>query len=201
MKPKTKIILSICALCLVTILSVVAIVAVFAADRQTVTSQISVTYKATNVVGTAKGNTIFESVTTPMSGDVSFTYDEASTTKTLTPSAVTLTTDSAETQYCVFEYIFTNGASNSYTATLSLTGGTATNVNVFTNSAGAKISTGWKTAIKDAKTTPTSGNLLSVTVSGNSAGTYAYVLVALNDPLQGATFSGTFSWVLANVTT
>ena len=52
---------------------------------------------------------------------------------------------------------------------------------------------GWTTVA-----TPTSGNIVSFTVNGNSAATtYVYLKVAVTDTASNAEFSGNFAWALA----
>lgn len=113
---RKKLILSICTLCLVTVLSVVAIVAVLAAGSQTLQSNISVEYVATNVAATLNANYIIGETKTPMKSQTGASSISVLPTDTSIPGlspldennqARTLTLD-VDHQFIIFEFVFRN---------------------------------------------------------------------------------------------
>ena len=209
MSTKKKIWFSVGALCLVAVVAVVAIVAVYAATNQTVNSSINVTYRATNVVGTASANVIQYSesafVKTAMEDGQSgttlnFSRNDEGTAKTLSPKDDIVLEDATNKDFVVFEYKFTNSSESvKITAGLSYRDGSSddNNYKVFVHPSATElgVETNWTETINEDKTSSLT-NLaenITVPVSGEY---YVYVLVKIDNPDNDCVFTGSFAWSL-----
>lgn len=200
MNSKTKIILSICALCLVSVVAVVAIVAVYTASKQSLTSNITVEYKATQVVGTAKANYYLGTATAQkmMSGakdSVDFTAGQTSETGSLSPSGTITITDDQH-PYVIFEYIFQNTGEQAFNATLTFSG-SPSNIDVYTfYQAEQYTTTSTWTTEKGTKYEGDNNTYFSNVSVATSTTQYFYVVFNIPNVGSDASFSGAFSWSL-----
>ena len=203
MDSKKKLFMSVCALCLMAVSSLASIAAVLAWTGQSVASNISVLYTASQVAGTVSASyTVGASTTTMKAADgttTTLTFDGTETSdlqKTLAPtSAITLNTTNS---YVVFEYVFTN-ASSSYAYPIQLTYADTTptdaNMNVYVIATGSKV-TDYAAATWGDKVTGTTLVANTTKVPASSTGFYVYVKVAVGNTLNDASYSGAYSWTL-----
>ena len=119
-----KLIISLFSLCLVAIVGLLATVIVFAATTQNITSQITISYTATEVAGTLKANYKIGSNEEVSMGQSTFTADTAKA-GTLTAKELSLT---AANPTVIFTYTFTNASDK--TAKMTLTDALTTTDNV-----------------------------------------------------------------------
>ena len=186
-----KLMIALFSICLVVIAGLLTTVIVLALPSQTVSSDIGISYRVTDIEGsmsasykvgasgsdTSIANIEFDQTT----GSVSGNLDKLGI-KGLTP------TDN----YVVFTYTFTNDIALAYTVDVTYTG---TNTNwTIEYTVNDDLSTGWQPM--------TSASQVSdvLTVAGAADDTPTtdklYIRVKLNDTTADAEFSGTFSFVL-----
>jgi hypothetical protein len=109
---KKKLIITITSLCLVVVAAVAAVVGVVAASTQTVTSNVSVTYAATNVkakinlVSRYQNDATWSTRTLQTANEVEFLATEGSTTKTSVASATPIALGTSGTDQTAANWIF-----------------------------------------------------------------------------------------------
>ena len=225
MEAKKKLIVALTSLCGVMFAAIVAMGIVWAATSQTVTSNVKVTYTATEVSGSIAGNVYFNSdnataMTAALSNGsdgtvsdnvISFNGEASSISGTLTPSGnVELLNETGKT-FVIFEYIITNSSTTTaMTATLSYTDDSTSpnvadsNIKVYAYSATAQVSNPHTNVAtlkgsNEGNLTSNSGQLISATVAASGT-TYFYVVVAVDNLASDAEFSGIFSWNMTKYT-
>lgn len=217
MEAKKKLIVALTSVCAVLFAGIVAMGIVWAATSQTITSNIKVTYTATEISGSMSANVYFNSDTAvPMKNGeaTAVTFDGATqtTSGTLTPqSDVVLLNENGKT-FAIFEYIIRNASTTSaMSAVLSYTDDTTSpnaadgNVVVYAYSSASAVATPhtnvatlYGTSNGNALNV-ISGQFISEQIAANST-KYFYIVVAINDTASDAEFSGTFSWLLTKYT-
>ena len=176
-----KLIISLFSLCLVAIVGLLATVIVFAATSQSIDSNISITYTATEVSGSLTAKYTIGTKDTPI-GTKSFTAT-TSATGTWTDATPTLT---ASDTVVKFTYTFTNDGS--VPATLVLTG-SATDENSNIKIEYSKDNTTWTETISTASTT----------VEGGKSGS-VYVRMTIKNTAKNVGLSGSYKVVMTNTT-
>lgn len=211
MTNKAKMAISIATVALIALIAVVAIIAIFANSKQTFTTSINISYKSTQVAGTAKGNYWVGATSKPMEakksaegeaeGDNTLHFnadDQALDGATLgikSGEKIELSTDN---DFVVFEFIFTNTSGNDYEAVLTYTSTIESNFAVDAISSKTKVeqaqfaSTIGEVGQKKLET----GKTVSVTVPKGGEEAYIYVRIKISDIGTDATFNGNFSFDL-----
>ncbi len=206
MTTKKRITLTVSAICLLLVFGIVSIFAVFSATKNTTTSNVTVTYTATEISGTVSASYAIKSdsswtAMTDANGktEIDFSQNKGQEmTTTLAPSGnITVT---AVNTYAIFKYKFTNNSTaNQINLALGSGVGTPTNFAVkYYTSATEDLTVG--NAYNALKGENVSDSFTSMTVgtkSGSSVGTvYVYVLVELQNDLIDASFTGNYVWSL-----
>ena len=191
MSTQKKTIIALSAVIAVILIALITVVSVWAASSQTVSSTLTVTYSATNVSATVKGDYMRQGDEDYTSiGSVEFKATEASQTKSISSSSADVSlTD--QKLYVIFRYTFTNDSDSlAYKVTL-------TN-NVTTKS--DNISVKYASSANDDLTNEgiTGATLSEFTVAGGET-VYAYILVNLDDITNNASYSANVGWNLAAV--
>ncbi len=221
MDTKKKLIMALSSLCGVLLVAVVAMGIVWAATSQTITSNVKVTYTATQIKGSIAANVYFNSDTpTPMTGGtngtISFDAETSSTGGALTPASEIVLDNVAGKTFVIFEYYITNGSTNVMDAVLSYSDDSTDpnkadeNIKVYAYSSATAVAQPWTNvatlqgASGANELGNTTGQFIDSTVparAGEIDGSkYFYVVVALDDAASDAEFSGTFSWNLTKHT-
>lgn len=213
MSAKQKMTIAITALCLVAVVAIVTVIAVFAANQQTFTSQISVSYTVEDVQCTVSARyyggkdnavTTGKDMKDPDSQKTELKFGvDLDETGTLQPEDGDVVLTSSD-KFVIFEYIFKNDneEDKAFTAELHYTG-TASNVTVRTNEKGQKLTPASdfvsepKTHFDTEKTVTENPNFTinAITVPANET-VYVYVRVQISNISQDASFVGGFAWTL-----
>ncbi len=187
MSSKKKFIVALSSLGVVCVALIISLVCVLAASKVTVTSGVNIGYTAQEVAGTITGsykqasaNSYTEIGSVTLSGE-----DEDNSTKSLGNTVeVTLSKSNKEV---VFKFDFTKASGDgirNYTATLTDTATTSTNVTVTYSLDG---------------TTYAATTSKTLTVSSTTATSF-YVKVAITDLAKDASYEASYSWALTAVT-
>ena len=219
MEAKKKWILTLTSLCGVMFAAIVAMGIVWAATSQTITSNVKVTYTATEIAGSMSANVYFGNDTAvPMkkqgTDETSVTFDgqTATTSGTLTPQNDVVLINEAGKTFAIFEYVITNASTTSamsavltYVDDTTSTNVADSNVKVYAYSSSSAVSqphTNVATIYGTSEANllgSTTGQFISDQVSANST-KYYYIVVAVNNLANDAEFSGAFNWVLTKYT-
>ena len=123
MNSKKKLIVALSSLCFVLVAAVVTVVAVLAAAQQTITSNINVTYTASQIAGSVTATSKYEDGTAwdAIGSDnvVSFNGGDVNKDANIDEEYELQITDSLTRRYVAFKYEFTNTGSKAYTATVT----------------------------------------------------------------------------------
>ena len=188
MSKQKKAIISLSVVCVAILIALITVVSVWAATSQTVSSQLTIRYSATNVTANIvaeyklEGETEYTEI-----GTTSFLPTEASTSKAVTAKELNLTD---EATFVTFRYSFTNNGSKDITVTLDTSNMTANNVTVRY----AEKSTTDETSFNINGTSP---NTLTIS-AGNTQ--YAYIRVSISSQANDASYVGTLNWNIVSVT-
>ncbi len=199
MSPNKKILLTISLATVLAFLSVVAVVAVFAATRRELTSSIRVRYISMEVSGEATarwkvGSEEWHNMTTggEANGATKLTFGlEANQNASLSPTDkdIQLT---AENDYVVFEYKFTNSGGKDYAIDLFYQDNEIedTNISVFCLNSDEEIASEFNENINTHF-----GDWTTTTISANKT-KYVYILAKIRDIASDAKYSGLFQFNL-----
>lgn len=192
MSKSKKAIITLSVVSAVILIALVTVVAVWAATSQTVTSQLTVRYSATNVTADVKAEYKLAGATTYTTiGSTSFAATDATTSKAVNADEIAL--DDTKTSV-LFRYTFMNYGGNTITVSLGDTLPTATNMIVTYAKSNAEA---------DPETSALTGNKVAAFDLGPSDGTdpttaYVFIKVAISDQSRDANYAGTLTWNLAN---
>ena len=208
-KSKIKFMVIIAIASVLALMSVIAIIAIFAANKQTVLSNISVVYEADKFgvsgtvsakyfIGSADETGTSMTTTGLENGEKTLTFAPSEETRqnTLNPQGTIQLTK--ENNFVVFEYKFTNTNSDIkykdklYMATLTFKG-TADNVTLTSATSETNAITSFST-IEDAITNPTDFKFY-ISVQPNQT-MYGYIKVQITNITDDASFNGDFKWDL-----
>lgn len=189
MSTKKKLLISVCSLGMVVLLAVLTLVAVFAAENQQFQSQISVTYRATNVSATISGDYLRkgDSAFTSMGAPIEFLPSDVSDSQSIGLNGLEL--DEFKT-YAVLRYTFkNNSASTKIYVEAKSTINTYENISVNYYGASSEITD--------------YDNITLATLSHFTIDKletyYIYVKIRVIDISTNASFSGNFSFDLSKV--
>lgn len=206
MNSKKKLIVALSTLCCVLVAAVVTVVAVLAATQQTLTSNVTVTYTATEIAGSVKANYATEANQTGvLHAEYAFTGADVDKESVNTEPTIELT---SEDRYVEFVYEFHNDGDRAFTASVVYTddyvpaeseGATATGVE--DKNVKIVVSTTQLTSY-DAVVAATESTTGTATIAANTADgetQKVYIYVAIEDVAKDANFSGAFDWTLTKV--
>ena len=187
MSTKKKLIVSISSLCVVVVLAIITLVAVFAAGNQRFESQVSVTYKATNVSATISGDYLRkdDSRYTSMGAPIEFLPTTETGTRSMGLNGLEL---NEVKNYAILRYTFTNNSSS-------------VRINVESRSS---VTSSTNTAVTYAVSTTEITNFdtitkatlddFTITYSGT---TYVYIKIKIADLSNDSSFNGSFGFDLS----
>lgn len=196
---KTKIWTAVSLVAIIFIAAVVSVVHVFAANRQSVSSDLKIGYNAVGVATKTKAkyslipqsssSSVVTTTLTTSGGEeeLIFNLSDDQTTEYLSPSEdITLDEDY---QTAVFEYYFENLSDNAFSLELS-SSPTMTNMTAkYYVSLSQLSSENYVSKITNTTLSPQ-----AVTTFGSNL--YVYILISVDDEDQDATCSGGFEWVM-----
>ncbi len=187
MSTKKKLYMAIFSLCIMTIMALLTIASVFAAKNQSVSSQLDVSYHATNVAVTVRGDYLLKNDTsyTSMGANIEFSPAEAYSVKTMKVNGIAMT---EVKNYTVFKYTFKNNSDD-----------VGVNINLVsnvTNSSNITLTYYYATA-EISNYNLISNNSFSQVTLNTSQTLYIYVKVKVVDLSTDASFSGSFNFNLS----
>ncbi len=200
MNTKSKIVLGISVACLVLSIAILAVVSIWASTRQTITSDINISYVAMEVRGSASarwkigelGDWRYMTVNGAADGDTELRFeDDELTNAVLKPTQNTIKL-SSENNFVVFEYIFTNDLDKSYVVDLinKSTSSSDSNFLIFSVSTDERIVSNFEQSINS---TFTDWQVSTVQPNGTH---YVYLLAHIQDVSKNANYDGSLSFTL-----
>lgn len=208
MNSKKKLIVALSTLCCVLVAAVVTVVVVLAATTQTLTSNIKVTYQATEIAGTAAASYKTEgNQTGTLHSTVTFTGADEDKKDVNVEPTITLTSSD---RWVKFTYEFHNDGDKAFTAEVTYTddatasGATASDLvdknyvmymtTTELSEEGSDLANVYAQIKANAASSESNVSVPENTADGETVKFYIYV--AIDDVAKDAEFSGAFNWTL-----